>query len=191
MAASCPVGTTSNFQSSRNPSEGYVYLNPNEAATCSGTVYGWSYCFDPDDDIEQELIIGMYRPQQNGTYQLVPGSYHQLNEGFYESFTCRNITLQPSEHFTVRENDVVGFCEEIDTPRVEIFFRQQGHSLMRWNAGGCSESRIAFTDIPAQQNNRVFLLSAFIGKLDHQQMLKCGDSRGSRIPLKKSYNIAY
>ena len=24
------------------------------------------------------LVLAMYRPQQNGTYQLVPGSYYQL-----------------------------------------------------------------------------------------------------------------
>ena len=169
VAASCPAGTTAYDPDGRreNPGEGRVYLNLNEVATCNGTVYGWRYCFDPDDDMEQQLIIAMYRPQQNGTYQLVPGSYRQLNEGFFESFTCRNITLQPSEFFTVQENDVVAFCEEVETSRVEIYLAQRGTSLWYWDAGGCSESSISFTGRPSRQRDRVFLLSAFVGEIQY------------------------
>ena len=131
-------------------------------ATCNGTVSGWRYCFDPDDGM---LIIADL--QQNGTYQLVPGSYRQLNEDFPDSFTCTNITLQPSERFTVQENDVVAFCEEVDTLHVEIYFRQRGNSLWYWDAGRCSESSISFTGRPSRQRDHVFLLSAFVGETQY------------------------
>ena len=35
------------------------------------------------------------------------------------------ITLQPSEYCTIQENDVVAFCEEVDTLCVEIYLRQR------------------------------------------------------------------
>ena len=106
----------------------------------------------------------------------MPGSYRQLNESFFESFTCRNITLQPSEYFTVKENDVVAFCEKVDTLRVEIYLRQRGNSLWYWDAGGCSESSISFTGRPSRQRDRVFLLSAFVGEIQYVYVLHiCGE----------------
>ena len=144
-----------------------MYLNLNKAAACNGTVTGWRYCFDPDDDQQQQLIIAMYRPQQNGTYKLIPGSYRQLDEGLEESYTCRNITLQTSEYFTVQENDVVAFCEEINTPRIEIYFRTPPRSdtVSFWIARGCSESTISHTEVPSERERREFLLAANIGEI--------------------------
>ena len=169
---SCPPAGATEFDpdesNGENPSEGYVYLNLNERAKCNGTVRGWRYCFEPDKSLEQ-LILAMYRPQVNDTYQLVLESYYQLRQEdgtSFDSLTCRNITLQPSEYFTVQEGDVVAFCEEIDTSRVELFFSQNGNRVWRWNARECSKSRISFTDRRVRSvNDRVFLLSAFIGKI--------------------------
>ena len=42
-----------------------MYLNLDQKAMCSGTVYGWRYCFDPDDGEENELVLAMYRRQPN------------------------------------------------------------------------------------------------------------------------------
>ena len=147
-----------------DPQEGRVYLNLDQKAMCNGTVYGWRYCFDPDDDEKNELILAMYRPQQNGRYQLISGSYYELRLGHYEDFTCRNISLTPSEYFTVQQNDVVAFCEELGTPRVEVFFSKPGGKVWRWNAGGCSEQNITNSKIPRRSNGRVFLLKAFISE---------------------------
>ena len=183
VTASCPAGTTAydpDVNVRRGPEEGRVYLNLNEVATCNGSVYGWRYCFGLKNDGQQQLIIAMYRPQQNGTYKLVPGSYNQLNEGVVDSFACRNITLQSSERFTVQENDVVAFCEEVGASHIEVFFEQDGDSLKYWDAGGCSELSISFTGIPSEQENHVFLLSALIGEvhahMHHVYMCVCAFS---------------
>ena len=146
------------------PRDGHVYLNLNEKAMCSGTVYGWRYCFDPDDDEENELVLAVYRPQPNDRYQLISGSYYELTLGHYENFTCRNITLTPSEYFTVQQNDVVAFCEKLMTPRVEVFFSKHGSRVWRWNAGGCSEQSITNSKMLHQSNGKVFLLKAFISE---------------------------
>ena len=56
----------------RNPAEGFIYLNTNKVAMCNGTVYGWRYCFDDDDDEPPlELVVAMYRPQRDGTFRLI------------------------------------------------------------------------------------------------------------------------
>ena len=141
-----------------------MYLNLDQKAMCSGTVYGWRYCFDPDDGEESELVLAMYRPQPNDRYQLISGSYYELRLGHYENFTCRNITLTPSEYFTVQQNDVVAFCEKLMTHRVEVFFLKPGGRVWRWNAGGCSRQRIRNTYVPSQSDGSVFLLKAFISE---------------------------
>ena len=169
---SCPsheVGSTISNQNDQrgSPEEGHVYLNIYEAAVCNGTVYEWTYCFGPDgNDPPHTLVLAMYRPQQNGSYHLVPGSYYLLTvEERPDPFLCRSTILEPSEYFTVQENDVVAFCEPIDTDRVELYYERSGNLLQSWNAGGCSESQVMSS--PQQlrnMNNRVFLLSALIGK---------------------------
>ena len=181
---SCPsyeVGSTAHNQISqrRAPQEGRVYLNMNEAAVCNGTVYDWRYCFDPDgDDPPHTLVLAMYRPQQNGAYQLVPGSYYLLAIDQGLTFSCRSTTLEPSEYFTVQENDVVAFCEPLGRRRVEVYFEQSGNLLQFWDAGGCSKSKIVSSLSQLnEENNRVFLLSALIGEV---------------LPLQKySYNVLH
>ena len=151
----------------RDPGEGRVYLNLDEEASCSGTVYGWRYCFDDNNDPPQEMVLAMYRPQQDGTYQLVPGSYYELRvEEEVNSFACRNITLQPSEHFPVQQGDVVAICRKDNTRRVELYFRQSDRTLSSWDPGMCSEASImsSSTYTLSRRDSRVFLLSAFISK---------------------------
>ena len=167
-AATCSAGTTSTtglLGDTRNTRNRYVHINLNEAASCNGTVYGWSYCFQPfNDDRTQELAIAMYRPDQSsGTYSLVEGSYYELtiDSNNVDLITCRNISLQPSERFAVQENDVVGFCEDMDTL---LYFERSGSSLWRWNAGGCSESSVSSSGGLSRRNDRTFLMSALIGK---------------------------
>ena len=169
----CPsyeVGSTARIAHDQriSPEEGHVYLNMNEPAVCNGTVFGWRYCYDQDGapPHDQALVLAMYRPQQNGSYQLVPGSYYQLTiEEDLDRFSCRSTTLEPSEYFTVQENDVVAFCEPLMTLRVDIFFARFRSSLQLWNAGGCSESQITSSPLQlSNSNNRVFLLSAIISK---------------------------
>ena len=170
-SSSCEVGSTTHNNNLRQiPGEGRVYLNTNETTVCNGTVYGWRYCFDPDgDNPPHTIVLAMYYPQQNGSYQLVPGSYYVLTIEELEdlnTFSCRSTILEPSEYFTVQEKGVVAFCEPLDTLRVEVFFRRDGKSLMFWNAGGCSEAQIMSSPLQlSNRNNRVFLLSALIGAL--------------------------
>ena len=117
--AACPsfnVGYTEESRGGRrNPSSRRVYLNVIDGAQCDGTVYGWRYCFDPDgSNPPREIVIAMYNqnPSDN-SYQLIPGSRYQVTvEEDVNSFTCRNITLKPSEHFPVQRRAVVAICEE-------------------------------------------------------------------------------
>ena len=165
-AQTCRAGTStaSSIGDTRNPRNGYVYLNLNQVATCNGTVQGWSYCFEPfNSNPTQDLIFAMYRWQpSNGAYTLVQGSYHQLTiDNNVDSLTCRNLSLQPSERFTVQENDVVAFCEFLDTFR---YFETSEGSLWMWNAGGCSEQAITSSGFLFNCPDRAFIISAIIGK---------------------------
>ena len=123
---------------------------------------GAIYCLDPVDDREvQEINIAMYRLQPNETYRLVEGSYYELKfDQEMDSFSCGNISLQPSERFTVRQGDVVGFCEESDTV---WYHENRDSSLLRWDASGCSESQISFSKTTVRQE-RELLLAALISK---------------------------
>ena len=106
----------------------------------------------------------MYRPDQSsGTYSLVEGSYYELtiDSDNVDSITCRNISLQPSDRYPVQENDVVGFCEDMDRFQ---YFERPGSSLWRWNAGGCSESSVSSSGGLSERKDRTFLISALIGK---------------------------
>ena len=107
-------------------------MNLEDVSPCTGTVYGWHYCFDPDDDSPPRgIVLAMYSQKK---YQLVPGSYYELrvNEEV-ESFTCRNITMDPSEYFSVQEGDVVAICREVEADNlVELYFELQGHDLWYW-----------------------------------------------------------
>ena len=165
-AQTCRAGTStaSSIGDTRNPRDDCVHLNLDQVATCNGTVQGWSYCFEPlDSNPTQDLIIAMYRRQpSNGTYTLVQGSYHQLTiDNNVDQLTCRNLSLQPSERFTVQENDVVAFCDFLDTFR---YFETSEGSLWRWIAGSCSEQAITFSGSLLRLSNRAFIISALIGK---------------------------
>ena len=106
----------------------------------------------------------MYRPDQSsGTYSLVEGSYYELtiDSDNVDSITCRNISLQLSERFAVQENNVVGFCEDMDRFQ---HFERSGSSLWRWNAGSCSESSVSSSGGLSERDDRIFLISALIGK---------------------------
>ena len=116
------------------------------------------------DRESQELNVAMYRLQSNGSYRLVEGSDYELTideriDEQMDSFTCRNISLQPSERFSVQQNDVVGFCEEGDT--VE-YYERSGGTLLRWDARGCSE--LSPSGVIFNHRDRTFFLSALIGK---------------------------
>ena len=151
-----------------DPEKGRVYLNLDEVASCNGTVYGWRYCFDDNNDPPQEMVLAMYRPQQDGTYQLVPGSYYELKlEEQVTSFGCRNMTLQPSEQFPVQQGDAVAICrKDNDNRHMELHFSLSDHTLWSWDPGMCSESSImsSSTYTLSRDDSRVLLLSAFISK---------------------------
>ena len=61
----------------------------------------------------------------------------------------------------MQENDVVGFCEDMDRFQ---YFERSGRSLWRWNAGSCSESSVSSSDGLSERDDRIFLISALIGK---------------------------
>ena len=146
--------------------EGRVYLDLNNRAEASGTVYRWTYCYSADGDPPPyELVIAMYRRQQNGAYQLVPGSYRKLRitTPLGNSFDCQDIDLQTSEYFSVQTNDVVAVCEPINVARVELFFFYPAASLSGWNAGSCSSNRISTSGILSTTQTTI-LLRASISK---------------------------
>ncbi|CAI8057363.1 Fibrillin-3 [Geodia barretti] len=162
------VGSTTSSSSiianRQGPTEGRVYLNLNNGARTSGTVYSWTYCYSADGDPPPyELVIAMYRPQPNGTYQLIPGSYRELRitTRLGSTFDCRDIDLDTSDFFKVQPNDVVGVCEPFNSRRVEIFFSAPG-SFLSWNAGSCSEDRISSSRSSLAESQRIFLLRASI-----------------------------
>ena len=167
--ASYEVGLASGtlMGSRRNPFDGHVYLNLRDKAVCGGTVYAWRCCFIAStDEPPLELVLAMYRPQPNGSYLLVPGSHYQLQlfETF-DTFTCRDVFLQPAEYFRVQENDVVAFCEDFNINRVQVYLSEPGTSVWRWDAGGCSESSISLSSSLTQMTDRVFMISAYIGMM--------------------------
>ena len=58
-----------------------------------------------------------------------------------ESFTCRNVTLDPSEYFSVQKGDVVAICRDIEADYLlELYFELQGYDLWYWQLGSCSET---------------------------------------------------
>ena len=153
--------------------EGRVYLDLNNRAEASGTVYRWTYCYSADGDPPPyELVIAMYRRQQNGAYQLVPGSYRQLRitTPLGNSFDCQDIDLQTSEYFSVQTNDVVAVCEPVNVVRVELFFFDPTASLSGWNAGSCSSNRISTSGI-LSTTQTTFLLRASISKPHYEGIL--------------------
>ena len=87
-------------------------------------------------------------------------SYELIFEDIVESPTCKNISLQPLEHFAVEENNVVGLCEERSTYQ---YYEKLGNSLLQWPAGSCSESRVSPRGTITDRRDRIFLLSAIIG----------------------------
>ena len=160
--------TGQNMYSRDYPSLGELYLNLEEESPCAGTVYGWHYCFDPDNDSPPRgIVLAMYSQKEDNSYQLVPGSYYELrvNEEV-ESFTCCNITLDPSEYFSVQEGDVVAICREFDIVNVvELYFELRGHNLWYWQLGSCSETSIVSPNSNlVRRRNHVILLSAYISK---------------------------
>ena len=167
---SCPsydVGLASGILmgSRRNPFDGYVYLNLRDKSLCSGTAYAWRCCFiSSTDEPPLEIVLAMYRPQPDGSYQLVPGSRYELQLfETYDTFTCVDIVLQPSEYFQVQEDDVVAFCEDFNINRLQVYMSEPGSSVWHWNAGGCSESSLSLTGTLTQMTDRVFMASAQIG----------------------------
>ena len=146
--------------------EGRVYLDLNNRAETNGTVYRWTYCYSADGDpAPYELVIAMYRPQQNGSYQLVPGSYRQLRitTPLGNSFDCQDIDLQTSEYFSVQTNDVVAVC----VARVDLFFFDPVASLSGSNTGSCSSNRISFI---LSSTQTTYLLRASISKAHYESL---------------------
>ena len=173
------VGSTTSSSSiidnRQSPTEGRVYLNLNNGTRTSGTVYSWTYCYSADGDPPPyELVIAMYRPQPNGTYQLIPGSYRELRitTPLGSTFDCRDIDLETSDFFKVQPNDVVGVCEPINSRRVEIFFSAPD-TFLSWDAGSCSEDRISSSRSSlAESQGTIFLLRASISKA-HYNNKRC------------------
>ena len=154
------------------PAEGRVYLNPNNRAPTSGTVYSWTLCYSPDNDSPPyELVFAMYRHKPDGTCQLVTGSYRELTitTPLGNSFDCRNIDLSTSEFFTVQRDDVVAVCAPINARRVEIFFEDDGNHLNEWIAGSCSEDRISSTGRLTGTQGTTFLLQASISETHYYE----------------------
>ena len=163
----CSAGTSNttddDFDKGSNLRNGRVYINAMEAAMCNGSVHGWNYCFRPSSrqSSTRELKVAMYRLQPNGTYRQVEGSYYELRVEF-DAFntTCGNISLQPSQRFSVQQGDVVGFCEERNT----VQYQEKTDSLLLyWDAGGCSEI-LSNDTILSEWKDRTLFLSALIGK---------------------------
>ena len=168
--------------------ENRVYLNVNNGAETSGTVYSWTYCYSQDNDPPPyELVIAMYRQQQNGVYQLVPGSYRRLkinvSLGQPNSFNCNNIDLQTSEYFAIQRNDVVAVCEPFNVVRIEVLFSDRSTSLKGWNANSCSENTISSSGSVGDISGRYFLLKATISKAlfctkEQIHAIECNNIRG-------------
>ena len=93
---------------------------------------------------------------------MVEDSYYELSiDEQLDSFTCGNVSLQSSERFSVRQGDLVGFCEETDTVR---YYEKSGSLLLRWDASGCSE--LSSSGRITEREEGTLLLSALIGKVD-------------------------
>ena len=135
-----------------------------DEAQCDGTVYGWRYCFDPGSP-PRKIVVAMYNRNSNdNSYQLIPGSRYQVTvEEDVNSFTCRNITLTPSELFPVQRRAVVAICEEQGTNNVKLFFESRSRSRLGFFlVDSCSENDIVESSSILSVQSRVMLLSAYI-----------------------------
>ena len=137
-----------------------MYINAEEPAPCNGTVYGWHYCsYEASGTVPLQVQLAMYRSSGEDSYRLVSGSRYELRvEGGIDSYTCQDEFLEPSEHFSVEQGDMVAACWSSEN-RVELFANKGQHDLIV--GGQCSQDTI---DEFTEKTRRTLLLSTYISK---------------------------
>ena len=93
----------------------HVYINVDDPVQCSGKVYAWLLCplLESDDELSGslELVLAMYRFQQNGNLSIVKRSYYELNmSAEYFDGDCIHVPLERSKWFDVVEGDMLAAC---------------------------------------------------------------------------------
>lgn len=161
-AQTCPsykVGTIKNG-GQREPETTTVYINHLEPSPCAGRVYGWHYCSNPTNgDAPFQVQVSIYRSTTEDSYQLVSGSLYELTIDDIGAYTCRDISLDPLDYFSIEQGDMVAACWST-TNRVELFGHRWRNSLV--SGGQCSQEIITET---SSIDRRVLFLSAHISKL--------------------------
>ena len=162
-AQTCPsyeAGFTGSATGKHTPDTATVYINTEEPAPCNGTVYGWHYCSDEASGTSPlQVQLAMYRSFGEDSYLLVSGSRYELRvEDGIDSYTCQDEFLEPSEHFSVEQGDMVAACWSSEN-RVELFADKRRHDLII--GGQCSQDSI---DEFTVKTRRTLLLSAYISK---------------------------
>ena len=122
----------------------YVNRRSQEEAKCSGTVYAWHYCYYPDNsETNLQVAFGVFSFTSN-IYTLRDGSYHLFHLDMREdTFTCDNLTLDPSEYFQIQEGDRVGAClrPDGDTDYLDILGDHNSERVDSWTGGGsCTQA---------------------------------------------------
>ncbi len=118
--SSCPVFGEDQQPSSsgdRNMDRRY-YMNFNKPALCNGRVTSWQYCYY-DSHISSlgnrntSARFFVYRRlNETQFYEQVPGSAYTiiLESQLVTSLGCANISLNETQQFQVKVNDIIGAC---------------------------------------------------------------------------------
>ena len=149
------------------PEPTHVYMNIEDRAPCPGIVYAWHYCsFPTSGEALFHVFLAMYHMGAD-TYELVNGSLYSLTvEGNIPSFTCQNVSLDPSEQFAVQEGDMVATCWSENVSRVEMFGFKWGRALAYWSSVLCSQESMSTLSTSGKMSRprRTLLLFPYISK---------------------------
>ena len=154
------------MNSESEPEPIYVYVNFEDTAPCSGTVYAWRYCsFPTSEDAPFQVFLAIYHNDIEGdTFELVNGSLHNLTvEENTSSLTCQDVPLDPSEQFAIQQGDMVAACWSENVNRVQLFAMKSNKRLMYWSSGLCFQENLSTSGANIIRRHTL-LLSAHISK---------------------------
>ena len=169
-AQSCSVYTAGSTDTSdgNTNTNAAIYVNRRGAheATCSGTVYAWHYCYYPDNsETNLQVAFGVFSFTSN-IYTLRDGSYHLLHLDMREdTFTCGNLTLDPSEYFQIQGGDRVGAClrPDGDTDYLDILRDHDNKRVDSWTGGGsCTEADMEISPTISNSNRQRAQLHLYV-----------------------------
>lgn len=96
-----------------------LYLISGAPSTCDGIGTSWHFrykCFEPEFNADSfKVVMAVYRPLDGLSYEMVAGSYKQIEITCDRSRSSRRVrsweeVLQTSEQFFIHKNDIIAVC---------------------------------------------------------------------------------